>query len=92
MESHGWRTTGRMGSLGVWVKGPTRTTPVVADHNAGWRSPLRTVEERVAEIELETGTVASRWIDVEEYERQRSLSATPRPRTVIERLRKLVRR
>ena len=25
MESHGWKTTGRKGSLGVRVKGPTRT-------------------------------------------------------------------
>src|SRR5436305_783112 len=33
MESHGWKTTGRKGSLGVRAKGPTRTVTAGADHN-----------------------------------------------------------
>jgi len=71
MESHGWKTTGRKGSLGVRVKGPTRTVTTGADHNTGglalWftraeryelvaGSPYRSVEERAAEIERTTAT------------------------------------
>ena len=71
MESHGWKTTGRKGSLGVRVKAPTRTATAGAYHNTGglacgspvpsvtnsWPgSPYRSVEERAAEIELTTAT------------------------------------
>ncbi len=71
MESHGWKTTGRKGSLGVRVKAPTRTATTGADHNTGglalWftraeryelvaGSPYRSVEERAAEIERTTAT------------------------------------
>jgi hypothetical protein len=70
MESHGWKTTGRKGSLGVRVKGPSRTTTAGASHNTGglavWftraeryelvaGSPFRSVEERADEIEAATG-------------------------------------
>jgi hypothetical protein len=66
MESHGWKTTGRKGSLGVRVKAPSRTTTAGAYHNTGglavWftraeryqlvaGSPFRSVEERADEIE-----------------------------------------
>src|SRR5438309_10108998 len=71
MEAHGWKTTGRKGSLGVRVKLPTRTTTAGAYHNTGglavWftraeryelvaGSPYRSVEERAAEIERTTAT------------------------------------
>ena len=71
MEAHGWKTTGRKGSLGVRVKVPIRTPTAGASHNTGglavWftraeryelvaGSPYRSVEERAAEIELATGT------------------------------------
>jgi len=71
MESHGWRTTGRKGSLGVRVKGPTRTATTGADHNTGglalWFTraeryvlvagmPYRAVEERAAEFDLASET------------------------------------
>ncbi len=71
MESHGWKTTGRKGSLGVRVKGPTRTATTGADHNTGglalWFTraeryelvagmPYRSVEKRAAEIERTTAT------------------------------------
>jgi len=67
MESRGWQTTGRKGSLGVRVKRPTRTTTTGTDHNTGglalWFTraeryvlvagmPYRSVEERAAEIDL----------------------------------------
>lgn len=71
MEAHGWKTTGRKGSLGVRVKVPTRTITFGAYHNTGglavWftraeryelvaGSPYRSVEERAAEIERTTAT------------------------------------
>jgi hypothetical protein len=71
MQSHGWKTTGRKGSLGVRVKGPTRTATTGADHNTGglalWftraeryelvaGTPYRSVEKRAAEISLVNGT------------------------------------
>jgi hypothetical protein len=71
MESHGWKTTGRKGSLGLRAKVPTRTPTAGAYHNTGglavWftraeryelvaGSPYRSVEERAAEIELTTAT------------------------------------
>jgi hypothetical protein len=74
MESKGWRTTGRKGSLGVRAKPPSRTTTGGAYHNTGglavWftraeryeliaGSPFRSVEERAAEIELTTGTTSA---------------------------------
>ena len=73
MESNGWKTTGRKGSLGVRVKGPTRTATTGADHNTGglalWftraeryelvaGTPYRSVEKRAAEISLVDGTLA----------------------------------
>src|SRR3954463_9138558 len=71
MEAHGWKTTGRKGSLGVRAKVPTRTTAAGAFHNTGglavWSpraeryelgagSPYRSVEERAAEIERTPAT------------------------------------
>ena len=70
MESHGWQTTGRKGSLGVRGKVPTRTETSGAYHNTGglalWFTraeryvlvagmPYRSVEERAAEIDLSHG-------------------------------------
>lgn len=70
MESHGWKTTGRKGSLGVRAKVPSRTTTAGAYHNTGglavWftraeryqlavGSPFRSVEERAGEIEAANG-------------------------------------
>lgn len=67
MESHGWRTTGRKGSLGVRVKAATKLPTSGAEHNTGglalWFTraeryelvagmPYRSVERRAAEIEL----------------------------------------
>ena len=46
MESHGWKTTGRKGSLGVRVKGPTRTATTGADHNTGGLAVWFTRAER----------------------------------------------
>jgi hypothetical protein len=72
MESHGWKTTGRKGSLGVRAKVPSRTTTAGAYHNTGglavWftraeryqlvaGSPYRSVEERADEIEAANGVV-----------------------------------
>jgi hypothetical protein len=72
MESQGWKTTGRKGSLGVRVKRPIRTTTTGAYHNTGglalWftraeryelvaGTPYRTVEKRAAEIGLVGGTL-----------------------------------
>ena len=72
MESHGWKKTGRKGSLGVRVKGPTRVITTGAEHNTGglalWFTraeryelmlgmPYRSVEKRAAEIELTTGAM-----------------------------------
>ncbi len=71
MEAHGWKTTGRKGSLGVRAKVATRTPSAGAYHNTGglavWftraeryelvaGSPYRSVEERAAEIELAIAT------------------------------------
>ena len=73
MESHGWKTTGRKGSLGVRVKVPSRTTTAGTHHNTGglavWftraeryqlvvGSPFRSVEKRADEIEAMNTTVA----------------------------------
>lgn len=70
MESHGWKTTGRKGSLGVRAKVPSRTTTAGAYHNTGglavWftraeryqlvvGSPFRSVEQRANEIEAANG-------------------------------------
>jgi hypothetical protein len=72
MENHGWRTTGRKGSLGVRASVPPRTTRAGAYHNTGglalWFTraeryePLtgmlyRSVAERAREIET---TIAER--------------------------------
>lgn len=66
MEKHGWRTTGRKGSLGVRASVPARTTRAGAYHNTGglalWFTraeryelsggmPFRPVAERAQEIE-----------------------------------------
>jgi hypothetical protein len=66
MEAHGWKTTGRKGSLGVRVNVPARTTRAGAYHNTGglalWFTraeryelstgmPYRPVAERAQEIE-----------------------------------------
>jgi hypothetical protein len=66
MESHGWRTTGRKGSLGVRASVPPRTARAGAYHNTGglalWFTraeryelstgmPFRPVAERAQEIE-----------------------------------------
>ena len=71
MESHGWQTTGRKGSLGVRGKVPTRTETSGAYHNTGglalWFTraeryvlvagmPYRSVEERAAEFDQANGT------------------------------------
>jgi hypothetical protein len=65
MESHGWKTTGRKGSLGVRAKVPPRTAVAGAYHNTGglalWFTraeryervagmPYRSVVERAADI------------------------------------------
>ena len=65
MATHGWRTTGRKGSLGVRANVPARTTAPGAYHNTGglalWftraeryelaaGSPYRLVEDRAGEI------------------------------------------
>lgn len=70
MESKGWHTTGRKGSLGVRVKVLPRTATTGAYHNTGglavWftraeryrlvtGSPFRSVEERAEEIESANG-------------------------------------
>ena len=74
MESHGWKTTGRKGSLGVRVRVPARSPPAGADPNTGglalWftraeryelvaGTPYRTVGKRAAEIGLVSGTPAA---------------------------------
>ena len=46
MEAHGWKTTGRKGSLGVRVKVPTRTISGGAYHNTGGLAVWFTRAER----------------------------------------------
>lgn len=70
MEGHGWRTTGRKGSLGVRASVPARTATAGAYHNTGglalWFTraeryelpggmPFRPVAERAQEIEQHIG-------------------------------------
>jgi hypothetical protein len=71
MQQHGWRTTGRKGSLGVRASVPARTASAGAYHNTGglalWFTraeryelpggmPFRPVADRAMEIERRVGT------------------------------------
>lgn len=73
MENHGWRTTGRKGSLGVKVDAAQRSDKPGANHNAGGLSlwfvraeryrmeagmPFQPVSERAREVESTLAKVA----------------------------------